>query len=311
MNNVIAQALSLWGMDGAATHLIAARENSVYNVSAGTGPVALRLHRQGYRTDAELWSELEWMSAVSKGGISVPTPIASQSGKMLHVIEGVQVDVLSWLPGVPLADTVTEMAAAGRATLFHSIGREMARLHLVSDSWDRPYGFVRCAWDREGLLGDAPLWDRFWDNPALSADDRNMLLALRRKASADLVGIGGNQDYGLIHADLVSANIMVSNNALSLIDFDDGGFGFRLFEIATALLKFSDDTDFPTIRSGLIKGYQAIRPIDLTAIDMFMALRAASYVGWNITRMNEKGGAARNERFIDAARHHASVYLSQ
>ena len=80
MTGVVEAALSLWGLDDARWHLIAARENRVYRVDGPRGLLALRLHRQNYRTDAELSSELEWLGAAARGGLFVPAPVRSSEG---------------------------------------------------------------------------------------------------------------------------------------------------------------------------------------------------------------------------------------
>lgn len=310
MSWIVEQALALWGLGGADHHLVAARENEVFRISAPDRTVALRLHRKGYRSDQELRSELAWMAAVSDGGIGVPAPIPSATGEMLHVVEGVQVDVLSWLNGVSVQKALDARDAAVRADLFGEIGRQIAALHHIIDAWTPPEGFARCAWDREGLLGDAPLWGRFWDNPLLMAEDRRVMLELREVATAELRQLESSLDYGLIHADLVSENIMVDENRVQMIDFDDGGFGFRLFEIATALVKYRDQPDYRALKDALIEGYMSARPIDLAPLDLFMAIRAATYVGWNIERIAEDGAEARNARLIRDARDLARAYLA-
>jgi Ser/Thr protein kinase RdoA (MazF antagonist) len=310
MNAVVEKALALWGMQGAQYSLVAARENSVFQITTATNRFALRLHRQGYRTNQELWSELKWMEAVKLGGISVPTPIVSESGEVLHVLEGVQVDVLTWLTGVTMEETFKTHSIAERAALFRQLGQKMAKLHSISDNWQRPSDFSRCAWDRDGLLGEAPLWGRFWDNPALSACDRQLFLKIREKANAELANIETSLDYGLIHADLVNANVMVDGKHTHLIDFDDGGFGFRLFEIATVLQKNIGSHDYPTLRAALIEGYLSVRDIDLKVLNLFILLRSATYVGWNISRMHEDKSGVRNDRFIAATRLQAEEYLA-
>jgi Ser/Thr protein kinase RdoA (MazF antagonist) len=97
---------------------------------------------------------------------------------------------------------------------------------------------------------------------------------------------------------------------LYLIDFDDGGFGFRLFDIATALLKFIDEPDFMKLKEALITGYKTVRPIDIAALDLFMVSRAATYVGWNISRLSEDGAVERNARFIATTRSLAQSFLT-
>lgn len=310
MTGVIEKALSQWGFDGAKYRLVAARENKVYRVDHDGAAYALRLHRPGYNSEAELQSELQWMDAADAGGLNVPAPVPSRAGVFLHMIGGVAVDVLSWLDGQPLGETAAPLNVGDRLGLFRTIGREMARLHEISDAWTLPAGFTRRRWDRDGLLGEAPVWDRFWDNPTLSSEDRALFLHLRKVATAELkVGEAG-LDFGLIHADLVRENVMVDEGRVQFIDFDDSGFGFRLFDIATTLLRNRGEPDYDALKGALLDGYLSVRDIDLAALDLFMVLRAATYVGWIISRMEEEGAEVRNLRFIDTARDLTEAYLS-
>lgn len=309
MNATVDKALSLWGLTGARYTLVAARENAVYKVETPTDVFALRLHRQEYRTNDELDSELHWMKAIGDGGLSVPSPILSKTGGVMHVVDGVQVDVLDWLSGDTLDAVLDRSNHKTRAALFQTLGQIMARFHDICDTWRPPTSFVRCAWDVDGMLGDTPVWDRFWDNPALSPQDRVLLKAFRQKARADLTDPTKALDYGLIHADLVAVNVMVDGTDLHFIDFDDGGYGFRVFELATALFKHIDALDYADLKQALISGYASTRHIDLATLELFMALRATTYVGWNITRMGEDGGAARNARFIKTATRLAADFI--
>ena len=309
MSDIVEKALRQWGMTGARCKLVASRENAVYEVSDARGRFALRLHRQGYRSDAELRSELAWMAAVAEGGLSVPSPTRTAGGEYLAHIDGIQVDFLTWLNGRTLGDALASCVRVDRRSLFFALGREMARLHQVSDAWSPPQFFDRVHWDRDGLLGQAPLWDRFWENPELTAADRDLFDRFRCAASDKLEEIGPTLDFGLVHADLVPGNVLVDSNTLRLIDFDDGGFGYRLFDVATALLKHMSMADYPQLQNGLIEGYHSIRPLDVAELDLFLALRSATYVGWNITRMGEVDGAERNKRFINLFQSLADKYL--
>lgn len=308
-DQIVKQALALWDMEDAAHRLVAARENAVYEVVLGGRRAALRLHRLGYRTDAELQSELDWMAAIAAGGLSTPAPVPTAQGDLLRHIGDRQVDMLTWLDGDVLADVLAAANSAERRRLFRQLGADMARLHIISDAWTPPDGFVRAAWDRGGLLGEAPLWDRFWENPACEAADRALFSAFRRQALDRLADIGPTLDYGLIHADLVAANVLVDGDTLRLIDYDDGGYGFRLFDIATALLKHRMAADYAALQDALIEGYQGVRPLDLAELNLFLALRAATYVGWNIARAEESGSAARNDRFLPDLRVQARIWM--
>ncbi|WP_439143918.1 homoserine kinase [Planktotalea sp.] len=299
MNAIVEKALHLWGWHSADYSLVAARENAVFRVRFRGETYALRLHRIGYRTDTELHSELDWMAALSQSGLNVPSPIPSPNGETLLTIDNTQVDALTWLNGAPLSE---HLPSQNRVAIFHQLGQNMAQLHTISDAWNPPKAFERPAWDRAGLLGETPLWDRFWENPYLDTQEQAFLSNLRTRADALLSKHEHALDYGLIHADLVPTNVMYDGTQLTFIDFDDGGFGFRLFELATALLKYIDDPDYPALRNALIQGYTSKRGVDLEHLDFFILLRALTYVGWNISRIHEDGGLERNKRFNETAK---------
>ena len=118
----------------------------------------------------------------------------------------------------------------------------------------------------------------------------------------------GRADTGLIHADLVRENILLDGAALRFVDFDDGGFGYRLFDLATTLFKTLPEPDYQDLRRALLDGYLGERALCLDDIDLFLALRATSYLGWIVPRMAEPGARARSQRFLAAARGLAKAY---
>ncbi len=303
MDAIVDSALRLWGFEGAHWFLIAARENRVFQIRTIDGArYALRPHRRAFRSDAELNSELDWMSALADGGLNIPAPIAALDGAYLHCVDDVQVDVLSWVPGAQLGETGQPLKLTDRRGAFRQIGIEMARLHRISDAWDPPKAFDRWSWDRAGLLGEQPIWGRFWENPTLSAEDKSLFSVAREHAAQQLSELEKDLDYGLIHADLVRENIMIDGDRVCLIDFDDGGWGFRLFDVATFLFKNRSEPDFGALETAFLDGYRNLRTLDTDALDLFMMLRAFTYVGWIIDRMKEAGSAQRNKRFVETAR---------
>ena len=306
------KALALWDLAGAEVGLVAQRENQVFKVSAQDGQrYALRLHRRGYHSDVEIASELDWSVALSEGGIGVPLPIRSAEGQFLHVVDGVQVDLLTWLDGEPMGSMARPLDLENKTGVFTELGKVMARVHAVSDAWTPPDGFARRRWDADGLIGEAPVWDRFWDNPVLTPDQRDLMLEVRARAGAVLEEHAGQLDYGLIHADLVRENVLINAGQLQLIDFDDSGFGFRLFDVATTLGKNHDEPDRDLLQAAFLDGYRSERVLDTSLLPLFMLLRACTYLGWIITRMDEPGSQQRCQRFVRIATELAGEYLGQ
>ena len=301
------QALENWDIQPTDVNLAAERENKVYRVTTPNGDYALRQHRAGYRTDAELASELIWMAAVKASGLDVPQPIAAKDGTFLTVIDSVQFDILTWLPGRQLGAHGTPLDLENPEQTFRTLGQSMAKLHNASDAWTPPTDFTRPAWNADGLIGETPLWGRFWDNPTLAHGQKELLESFRAKACAALKE--GDHDFGLIHADMLRENVLVDGEILRIIDFDDGGHGFRLFELATTLFRVKDEPNSVELTTALIDGYQSIRPINITHLPLFMALRACTYVGWIVTRMELPNAEKRNIEHIQNATQAVAKWL--
>lgn len=311
MTALLAQALACWGWQQASCHFVAGRENQVFRVSAPEGEFALRIKRPGYRHVDELHAELQWLRALAQAGVSVPTPQPSLVGRGLEAVEGHWVDALRWLPGQPLGQSGQALALPDAPDTFRRLGVLMAQLHQACDDWPVPPTFRRWAWDREGLLGEQPLWGRFWDHPDLDADTRELMGQFRRRADAALREAQDEWDYGLIHADWVRENVLQEGSRLHVIDFDDGGWGYRLFDVATALIKNRAEPAFADLRAALIHGYRSIRPLDVRQLDLFMALRAVTYVGWIVPRLHEPGALKRQTRLVRDARDLCLAWLTQ
>ena len=307
MSATLAQALPLWGLQACSATLVAARENLVYRIDAPQ-PLALRLHRRGLRSTAQLLSELEWMAALAQRGLSVPRPYPALDGALCHDVGGQIVDVLGWLDGVPMCLGGHLNPQVDGEPAYRTLGQSMALLHQKSDDWAPPPSFDRPVWDAQGLLGEAPLWGRFWKNPLLSTAQTALLTQAHTQALARLLALEG-ADYGLIHADLVQENVLIGLGGPHLIDFDDGGFGYRLFDMATVLNFILREADPAPLQRAFVQGYLATRAIDLTHLPLFQAIRAFSYVGWIAPRLSEPGALARQSRFVTLACHMAEQML--
>ncbi|MEQ9694585.1 phosphotransferase [Shimia sp. SDUM112013] len=301
----VQQALPLWGLDGAQTHLLAQRENHVYAVQQDNTRYALRLHRPGYRTTAELASELDWMTYLADQGLHVPVPIPARNGATLLQIDEAHISLLSWLDGPPIG-AGTEITQGNPCDIAHLVGAEMARLHDLTDRWHRPSAFTRPDWTADAILGSNPLWGRFWDHPDLTPDQKDLLQKARRQAHKDSTTL---TDIGLIHADLLTENIVLHEGGLGILDFDDCAIGYRAFELATFLLRYLERPDFNALRAAVMDGYRLRRTIPTQELDLALLLRALTYVGWIIPRLHEPGGEIRSKRMIARATRLAKTYL--
>lgn len=305
------EALLHWEAPPQEPVLIKYRENAVFRITLADGRhAALRLHRAGYHNASALHSELLWMEALHRDGLDVPSTVPARDGRILvelppgHGSMPRHADVVSWLDGSPLGESGIPLPypTEKKRQLFHRIGATMAELHNSADRWHVPPSFVRPDWNEDGILGDTPLWGRFWDFGLLSAQQREQLSDLRERLRHMLLQYTlANPDYGLIHADLVRENIFVSENGIAFIDFDDSGYGFRLFDIATALLKNRAEPDYAGLEAALVEGYRTRRPLDeadLRALPLFLALRSVTYIGWLSSRPEMTDATERLARYV-------------
>jgi len=299
MAGLAREALPAWGLEDSKLDLIKYRENAVFELSKGDGTrYALRIHRAGYHSDDELHSELQWMAALEESGIHVPTLVPTTAGESFIVcaVEGVpgphQIDLFEWVDGAQMG-SVEEGLADPEALVgsYRILGALAAQVHNQATSWELPEGFTRHAWDVEGLVGEQPFWGRFWELELLNEDQRSLVLAAREQVRNDLQAYAAapeNADrYSLIHADFVSENLMVDGDGVRLIDFDDAGFGWHLFELATAVYFEMDEEHYPDIWDALVAGYRERRSLpdsQLQSMPLFLLARSFTYLGWVHTR---------------------------
>ena len=290
-DQIIASACRHWGLDIKTVVFIAARENSVYRVETVNGPAAMRIHRCGYRTTDEIYSELLWMMMLAENGISVPMPIQAIDGTYYILIDNVVVSLLSWVDGKPFSQVVVTQ------DMYFELGRILAQTHSLADAWQPPVCFTRPTWN---LLGDEPSWGRFWENPLLTDNQGEFFITFRDRACHSLKQLD-SLDFGLVHADLIPDNVLANGNQLQLIDFDDGGFGYRLFDLATITHRSRRLDKTGVLANATVDGYCLEKQVDINSLVLFEAMRACSYIGWNISRMHEVNGLDRNKIFIAEA----------
>ena len=285
-------ALQYFPIEVATLTPVSLSENVTFRVTdVKGGDYALRLHRPGYNSLRELESERQWCASLACSGLPLQNAVKSRAGDHFVVVdiplraERRHAGITSWLPGVLLGEHIeTVRAGQARADLFCAMGRLAATLHNQSEAWTPPAGFVRPRLDLEGLLGENPRWGRFWEHCALDQGEQTLLLEARRQLRVLLQSYGTpSRAFGLIHADLHPDNIVIEGDSMGLIDFDDCAFGWHLYDLASALIEYSDDEDFGELRRALLAGYRERRTLpaaDERLLATFLLLRGMALVGW-------------------------------
>lgn len=289
---VARRALKEYGVgDDAVLTLLNVSENATYAVDdpAVGRRTVLRIHRHGYHDGPEIVSELAWLDALREGaGVRTPQVLAASDGRRLLALpeDGAPTPRhavhFEWLPGVEPTPS-----DAGLTASFELLGAITARMHNHVRSWSRPPGFTRFTWDHPGAFGPDARWGRWQDGIAVGPAEREVLGRLDDVLRRRLERFGaGPQRYGLIHADLRLANLLVDGEApgdVAVIDFDDCGWGWFLYDFGSAVSFFEHEPRVPELTDAWLRGYRGLRELsieDEAEIPTFVLMRRLLLVAW-------------------------------
>lgn len=297
VERVARRALARYGAPpGARVKLINVSENATFRVDGladgdghATGTAILRVHRLGYHTRAAIASELAWLEALRRdAGVRTPAVLPAADGSRIVTVPDPGAEprhcvMFEFLPGVePPEDRLVEG--------FESLGALTARMHRHARSWRRPPGFTRFHWDYDAALGAESRWGRWRDGVGVDAEAAALLARLDATLRERLARFGRGPDrYGLIHADLRLANLLVDGTGpagadrTGVIDFDDCGFGWFLYDLAAALSFIEHHPRAPEMIESWVRGYRTVRELpreDEAEIWTFVMLRRLLLVAW-------------------------------
>jgi Ser/Thr protein kinase RdoA (MazF antagonist) len=279
MPDLVARALPLYGLPSDTPLVLLNRsENETWRA----GDLVLRLHRPGYHTRAEIASELAWLTALQDlPGLNTTRPIPGAQG-LVTEIDGRFLVAFALVPGQEL------QPGDDLSRWFAPLGEITARLHLHARAWTPPQGFARKRWDLDTILGPQPHWGDWRQAPGLDRSGTAVLERATGALAAKLHAYGtGPETFGLIHADLRLANLMVDGDRLTAIDFDDCGFGWWAYDLAAALSFIETDPRLPDLIARWVEGYRRIatlRPQDRAMIPALIFLRRVLLTAWLATR---------------------------
>ncbi len=273
--------------DDVAVKMVNLSENATYAVAAGDGRRwALRIHRHGYHSKAAIASELAWlMDLRAKGVVVTPHPIKGRNGE---IIQEVLHQALAHPRYVVLSDWESgKEPGIGEdlAKPFEILGEVTARMHAHARQWSRPGFFQRHTWDFDTSLGEhKPHWGRWRDGMGVDVAKAKVFARTVGLIGKRLGGYGrGNELFGLIHCDLRLANLLIDGDAVKVIDFDDCGFGWYMYDAATPVSFYEHEPQVPDLIDAWKIGYRKAGVLsreDELEIPTFIMFRRLLLVAW-------------------------------
>jgi len=281
------QSLALWDLpEGARARLINVSENATYLVEASGGfRAVLRIHRENYHTRRAIECELAWLEALdAEGVVTTPGVHVGCDGDPIQVgrIDGLAAPrfmVLFHFVEGEAPDESGDMTGG-----FEDLGQIAARCHDHVLGWRKPDDFRRLTWDETAIFGPDPTWGNWRDAPEVTPEVTAVLEQVEQRVRARLAAFGKAPDrFNLIHADMRLANLLVDANGTRLIDFDDCGWGWFLYDFAAAISFIEDDPRIPKLKAAWVRGYRSVRamsPEEEAEIDTFVMLRRMALLAW-------------------------------
>ncbi|MEM7031954.1 MAG: phosphotransferase [Chloroflexota bacterium] len=239
--------------------LIGDYTNTLYRVRTSDGQqYALRVARPGWRDIAAAESEVLWLDALAADtDIPVPKIIRNKAnnGVVIGQLDGLpeprHAMLMTWQPGIVLGKRLTE-------TNLEKMGALFAQLHLHSAGWQLPQGFRENCYDHIFAQGEK---DVLFADEHLSAYTPSGLKTLRQmyeRVQAAYEYLTAD-DLQVIHADLWHDNIKVHQGILYPFDFEDTIRGYRIYDIATAMLDLYEVMDlarYERLLAAFRRGYE-------------------------------------------------------
>lgn len=280
---------AIWGLQKSQTtlDLITVSENATFLLKIhGVNEGVIRVSQPGYVGGPEaVASEILWLNALHDvAGINLINPVPTIRGTFVGTVRdrndvGWTVISTKFVSGTVLEDLDNP------APYYTTIGSWAAKFHEQSQHWKKPFGFRRFNWDISNMVGPSPRWGR-WEDASLTQEQRSLCEKALWKAMDVVMKTPRNpQTWGLIHADLRPSNIIRDNDGtLTVIDFDDAGYSWYLYDYASSLSFIEHMPYAPALAKSWIAGYESVAGAfddgQLAVMSALSMIRRLQMLGW-------------------------------
>jgi len=232
--------------------------SDVYLVETREAKFVLRVSHAQWRSSGEIQFELAFLDHLRGQGVSVAAPQATVDGSLflsLTAPEGQRCAALfPFAPGeIPLCDLNLMQAGV--------LGQTLAQVHEGSRSFWEPCH--RPALTLENLLHDSV--DQLLPFFANQPEEQTYLQELRSRLQANLGHWTQSDGHWVVcWGDPHSGNAhFTQSGGITLFDFDQCGYGWRIFDIAKFLQTSLRTGMSYSVRQAFLQGYESVAPLEV------------------------------------------------
>jgi Ser/Thr protein kinase RdoA (MazF antagonist) len=291
-------------------------ENATFKVTdsnSGDDSI-LRIHRPFYHTKQAIQSELDWVQSLREIQlVRTPAILPSGSGEQVILAEDSAGEqrhavMFEFMPGIePTEDRLVDD--------FKTLGAITARLHDHAKQWKVPSNFSRFTWDFETALGPNGHWGSWRDGLAMGPSELEILGRLSDTLGIRLQKFGKSKErFGLVHADMRLANLLVAGNDVTVIDFDDCGLSWFMYDLGSSVSFIEDHPLIPEMTSSWVDGYRSVANLSKEEVDelpTFIMFRRLLLVAWVGSHQDTDTGKEMGANFTKVSCELAENYLSK
>lgn len=314
------KALGFYGLDGASTLVLLHRsENATFLVTGRTENrprAVMRVSRPGYRTLEEIQAEMRWLLKIAQEKVvTIAHPICCLDGSNVACVKAGGQEYYCVLCEY-LEGEAPDPEDGERGFLwFQKTGEAAAKLHLQTVGWEEGRHLDRPVWDYEALLGPSGFFGDWRACGQLNREERAFLETVCETIRRRLLEYGREETrFGLIHSDLRASNLLTEGNAIKVLDFDDCGYGWHLFDLAASFSFIEDHPSVPGWIEAWLKGYTSVRSLterDYGMIPTFLMARRLQLLGWVTSHSDSDPVWVRDRGFAKRTFRMAERYMGQ
>ncbi len=244
--------------------------NDTYLVETEVDNYILRVYRRSWHNKEEIDFELELLAFLHQQKQPVAYPIARKDGSFTTEVfapEGVRyASAFSYAPGYAVNQKLDHKQS-------YILGEVLAKIHQTLNNFQS--SFSRPLLNCEYLLDWAiEKIKSIYQHREKNINDLQKQAEIIKNQLSEIKLPSSAPEYGICVGDVHSGNAHFNkHNQPTLFDFDQCGYGWRVFDIAKFLhvaMKMKIDV---TVRNSFIEGYQAIRQLsaaEIISIPMFV-----------------------------------------